>query len=241
MEQIIFGNKKIKFDIKRGRRKKTLGLEVRPDSSVVVLSPYFLDKDKIKTIVLKRASWIVQKQENVRLLNIEQLSREFVSGESFPYLGREYRLKVIRTAGEDSICKLAGGRLYVEINSKLSGQSAARVVRGRLSEWYLKCATDKINDRVYRYSKLIGRVPKRIIIKDQKKRWGSCSHAGVLRFNWRIIMAPISVLDYVIVHELCHLHDQNHSPEFWQRVSSIIPDYKNRREWLKAGNISFIL
>ncbi|TAL25958.1 MAG: M48 family peptidase [Nitrospirae bacterium] len=240
MEHITYGNRKIKFNIKRGRRKKTVALQIQPNSTVVVLSPYFLDKDKIKEIVRKRAGWIMQKQEKIKKLNAEMPVKEFVSGESFPYLGREYRLKIIKAKDEkcDS-CKLMSGRFYVEINNKFSDRAASKVVKEKLLEWYVERAKEKIIERTQRYSKLIGIAPGNIIIRNQEKRWGSCSHSGALRFNWKVIMAPLSVLDYVIVHELCHLIHRNHSADFWHKVSSFIPDYKKKREWLKEGNISF--
>ena len=234
MEQITYGNNKIKFNIKRGRRKKTVALQIQPNSTVMVLSPYFLDKDKIKEVVLKRARWIIQKQEKIKKLNAEMPKKEFVSGESFPYLGREYRLKVIKSQDEKFCpCKLMAGRFYVEINNKFSGRVASKIVKEKMLEWYIERAKEKITERTQRYFKLIGIIPQKIIIRNQQKRWGSCSHSGVLRFNWKVIMAPISVLDYVIVHELCHLIHQNHSHDFWHKVGSIIPDYKKKREWLK--------
>ncbi|MBA4349104.1 MAG: M48 family peptidase [Thermodesulfovibrio sp.] len=240
MEHITYGNRKIKFNIKRGKRKKTVALQIQPNSTVVVLSPYFLDKDKIKEIVRKRARWIIQKQEKIKKLNAEMPKKEFVSGESFPYLGREYRLKVIKSEDEKcGHCKLMSGRFYVEINNKFSGRVASKIVKENLLEWYIERAKEKINERVQRYSKLIGIIPQKIIIRNQEKRWGSCSHSGVLRFNWKAIMAPLSVLDYVIVHELCHLIHQNHSPDFWGKVESIISSYKDKRSWLKEN--SFLL
>ncbi|MEE8381899.1 MAG: M48 family metallopeptidase [Thermodesulfobacteriota bacterium] len=92
-----------------------------------------------------------------------------------------------------------------------------------------------IEQRVKRYGKRLGVLPRDIKIKDQKKRWGSCSNNGILRFNWRISMAPVSIIDYIVVHELCHLKIKSHSPDFWKLVSLALPDYQERREWLKTN------
>ncbi len=237
MEHITYGSRKIKFNVKRGRRKKTVALQIQPNSTVVVLSPYFLDKDKIKEIVQKRARWIIQKQEKIKKLNAEMPKKEFVSGESFPYLGREYRLKVIKSKDKKSCpCKLMSGRFFVEINNKFSGRVASKIVKEKLLEWYIERAKEKINERSQRYSSLIGIIPQKIIIRNQEKRWGSCSYSAALRFNWKVIMAPLSVLDYVIVHELCHLLIKNHSDKFWNKLSSIVPDYKKKRQWLRENS-----
>ena len=237
MEHITYGNRKIKFNIKRGRRKKTVALQIQPDSTVVVLSPYFLDKTKITKIVEKRVRWIIQKQEKIKRLNAEMPKKEFVSGESFPYLGREYRLKVIKSTDDKCCpCKLISGRFYVEINNKCSGKAASKIAKEKMVEWYMGRAKEKISERVQKYAGPIGIIPQKIIIRHQEKRWGSCSHSGVLRFNWKVIMAPISVLDYVIVHELCHLVIKDHSDKFWNKLSSIVPDYRKKRQWLKENS-----
>jgi predicted metal-dependent hydrolase len=103
--------------------------------------------------------------------------------------------------------------------------------------WYRKKAREQINERIKYYQPKVGVQPARITVKEQKKRWGSCSSRGNLNFNWRAVMAPSPVLDYIIVHELCHLKHHNHSREFWNLLASILPDYKNRREWLKKNGV----
>lgn len=237
MNQIKFGNKKIVYLIKRGSRKKTVALHIQPNSTVLVLSPQFLESEMIKEIVSKRARWIVQKQEKLKRFNTSILKKEFVSGESFPYLGRQYRLKIIRSDGADvPACKLVNGRFQVEINKSMTGETASSAVAGSILKWYMARAQEKINERVERYSIPIGEKPVRIIIRDQEKIWGSCSISGVLRFNWKVVMMPLSALDYVIVHELCHLFMKNHSDKFWNKVGSIIPDYKKKRQWLRENS-----
>jgi predicted metal-dependent hydrolase len=239
MKQIAFGRIKIKYQIKRGKRKKTIGLVVQPNTSVIVLSPEFLLENRIKEVVLKRAGWILKQQERIGKLKAEP-SKDFVSGESFPYLGRQYRLKIVRSEdNENAPCKLVGGRFYIEMNKSLEGRRASRFVQGRLLEWYRARAQEKIEARTQEYVKLIGQHPEKIFIKNHEKRWGSCSSTGILRFNWKVIMAPLSILDYVIVHELCHLSIKNHSDKFWNKLGSFIPDYKKKRQWLKEN--SFLL
>jgi predicted metal-dependent hydrolase len=107
------------------------------------------------------------------------------------------------------------------------------LLRCALETWYRNQARGKINERIAYYQDKIGRAPGRVFIKDQKRRWGSCSARGNLNFNWRMVMAPEKVLDYVVVHELCHLIELNHSKAFWDALASILPDYKEQEEWLK--------
>lgn len=237
MRHIQYGNTTIAFTVRRTRRKKTIALQVQPDLQVVILVPPFLRDETVKQLVLKRARWIVEKREKLKRLRANMPKKEFVSGEAFPYLGRRYRLKVIRSEKEKGMpCLLTTGRFVVQIDKRLNVKMEAEAVRQKLAAWYRDRAIVKIPERVERFAGLVGKIPKEIVIRNQEKRWGSCSRSDILRFNWKIIMAPVSVLDYVVVHELCHLVHSNHSPEFWHVVESIIPDYQEKRNWLKANS-----
>ena len=233
MNSIQYGKRTIDFEIKRGTREKTVAIEVNSAAGVTVLAPEDLNEEKIQEFVGKKAGWIIARQEKLKI-KAPNLVKEFVSGEAFPYLGREYRLKIIPSTLENGgKCDLNNGRLLVEVNRDLDDEKRKKEAKEALLGWYLKKAEEKIRGRIHYYSGQIGRSPDFIEIKSQKKRWGSCSRTGVVRFNWKIIMAPLSVLDYVIVHELCHLLYPHHSSPFWQKVQSILPDYKRKRELLK--------
>jgi predicted metal-dependent hydrolase len=238
MNTIQYGNRVIQYNIKKGNRKKTVAVHINPMATITVFSPRHLDDEKIRMIVQKKARWILEKQKQVESNRYSNSMKEFVSGESFPYLGKLYRLKVMKTA-EDTIrkCRLVNGRFLVEINGNHETEVNRTVVKKALVDWYLERAETKIKERVDRFSQQIGKTPLSIKIKNQERRWGSCSRNGSIRFNWKVIMAPISILDYVIVHELCHLIHPHHSTQFWQKVQSIIPGYRRRRDWLKANSL----
>ena len=238
MKYIQYGKRKIAFGIERSNRRKTVGIYIHPGGGVVVRCPQFLRFDEISEIVRKRAQWIIDKQKVVK--NDSQLSsvKEFVSGESFPYLGRQYRLKVRKTSFEkEERCKLINGRFLVEIDEQLDGKRVKGIVKKALMNWYLGRAYEKIPQRVEIYARQIGTWPERVEIKNYKRQWGSCSHTGVIRFNWKVIMVPVTILDYVVVHELCHLIYSNHSAQFWQKVQTVIPDCKNRRDKLREHSL----
>ncbi len=120
----------------------------------------------------------------------------------------------------------------------MSSETSKKTVRMTLIKWYLERSEEKIPERVELYARQIGKWPERVEIKNHKRRWGSCSQNGIVRFNWKIIMAPVTILDYVIVHELCHLIHQHHSSQFWQKVEAIIPDYAKRRERLREYSLA---
>lgn len=233
-----FGNREISFTIVRTNRRKTVGIYVDPQSGIIVRSPRFLRIAEIREVVKKKAKWIIEKQRLLKNLGHAGTAREFISEETFPYLGREYRLKVTKTDSKrEETCKLINGKFVVNIDKHSAGNGAENAVRRVLENWFQERAAHKIGDRVRLYAQQTGRWPKRIEIKNHRSRWGSCSHDGVLRFNWKIIMAPLSLLDYVVVHELCHLIHLNHSPRFWKKVEAIIPDYISTRKKLREYSL----
>jgi predicted metal-dependent hydrolase len=242
LEHINYGTKRIEYSIKRGRRKKTVAINIAPTAQVIVLAPDSLSREKIKRIVKKKARWIFEKQEFFKRLTELFPEKEFVSGEQILYLGRKYRLKIKEVHNEcSSIPSLVGRRIFVTINKHLDTEEKKVVIKNALIKWYFSKSAEMIKQRIKRYCKQIDIIPSEIKIKDQKKRWGSCSNNGVLRFNWRIAMAPVSIIDYIVVHELCHLKVKNHSSDFWRLVSLILPDYEKRREWLKNNTPLFSL
>jgi predicted metal-dependent hydrolase len=238
MNSIQYGNRNINYEIKKGNRIKTVAIHINPTGYITVLSPQSLNEESIQKILYKRGKWIIEKQDLIDKNRDANIIKQFVSGESFPYLGRYYRLKVTKPLREgEKKCRLINGRFFVEGNGNSSSKSGSSSVKRALIEWYMEHAEEKIAERVNRIARLIGKWPVSIKIKNQEKRWGSCSRGGIIRFNWKIVMAPISVMDYVITHELCHLIYPHHSIQFWQKVQSIIPDYKRRREWLKRFSL----
>jgi predicted metal-dependent hydrolase len=234
MEQIKYGKKCVEYSVKRGKRKKTIAITITPTAQVIVLTPYSITKGDISRIVKKKARWILEKQEFFGILAALFPEKEFVSGEQILYLGRKYRLKVVQVSRDcSSIPELMGRRMFVLVNQYLNSREKKKIIKDAIVKWYFAKSEKIIKQRVNRYSKFIGVNPQEIKIKDQKKRWGSCSISGVLRFNWRVAIAPMSIIDYIIVHELSHLKIKNHSKEFWRLVSLVLPDYQKRRDWLK--------
>jgi len=242
MEYINYGRKRIDYKIKRGKRKKTLAINITPAAQVIVLAPEFLSREEIGKIVRKKARWILKKQEFFKALEVLYPKKEFVSGEQILYLGHKYRLKVKESekqcSGEP---ELVGRRIYISVAKNLNPESREKTIKDTLINWYFSKAEQIIKSRVNRYSKILNVKPKDIKIKNQKKRWGSCSSNGILRFNWRVAIAPISIIDYIVVHELSHLKIKNHSPDFWRFVSLALPDYQERRNWLKNNTAMFRL
>jgi len=212
-------------------------IKIEAPDKITVVVPIGTSKKVIIEKVQEKASWINRKLDYYKNVQYLQANREFVDGELFMYLGQDYILNVeINDCLSKPKLELKEGKLYLQTPVRDKNLSA-KAIEG----WYRQQAREKIQERLNYYLTRIPKKPNRIVVKEQKKRWGSCSSKGNLNFNWRIIMAPVEVLDYIVVHELCHLVLLNHSKEFWNMVAAILPDYKLRKEWLKRNGFKMRL
>lgn len=215
-------------EVIRTDRRKTADIRVE-DGAVSIIVPNTVTTEKIDQLLIDKRQWIKEKIALHR--EITPVSdKAFVSGEAFSYLGRNYRLKVER--GNFAPVRLIQGRLLV---TTPFGSDQPHMVRNALIRWYKRQAEHKLREKVTRYAPMVGVVPNGLGIKTFKSRWGSCTAHGKLEFNWQIMMAPNRMVDYVVVHELCHLIRHDHSPEFWKHVARVIPDYQLCRDWLRVN------
>lgn len=213
--------------IRTGRRK-TASVKVE-EGKVCMAVPESLSGSQIEALLARKSRWIKEK------LRLQQDAgpvkpKQYISGERFTYLGRNYQLHV--AAGKPAAVKLRQGRLWVRVPG---GRDNPGQVRDALTLWYRTHAEQKLQAKAEHYAGIIGVSPTAVCIRAFKSRWGSCDSRGLVQFNWKIIIAPIRIVDYLVVHELCHLQQHNHSPLFWKCVEAVIPDYRECRQWLKLN------
>ena len=226
---VTWGGRRLPYIIRRSsRRKKTVAVTVDPGGRIMVAAPVPVATTRLDAIVTRKAAWIVQRLRRAEGHGPTPAPREFVSGESVLYLGRHYRLKV--QAGETGVARLRGGWLHVP--APVGAQQAAHV-RAALVSWLRGHAAERLPERVEAWRAKAGVSPSRVVVADQRKRWGSCDHRGTIRLNWRIVQAPMRLVDYVVVHELVHLRHRGHGRDYWQAVGRVMPDYERRREDLR--------
>ena len=218
-------------EVIRTERRKTADIRVE-DGAVSVVVPTNLALSRIDELLKDKRTWI---KEKIALHREAQPASEMqlVSGEAFSYLGRNYRLKV--EEGVFQPVRLLKGRLVVTVPK---GKDQPHMIRNALIRWYKKQAEQKMREKVERYAPIVGVEPTDVRIKTFKSRWGSCTAKGRLEFNWRVMMAPNRCVDYVVVHELCHLKRHDHSVEFWKEVGRVMPDYGVNKDWLKHNEPS---
>ena len=213
----------LQINIKRSARK-TLSIYVERDGSISVLAPKGLRQKKIDEVLKQKEYLIYKYRAEWQELNRSKKNREYISGQSFMYLGRSYSLKLIDKLDKPLILK--EGRFYLLKSEKEKAKE-------HFIKFYKENGKAKIQNRIEEFKKKIDVNPQRVRIIELQNRWASCTSDGNLNFHWKCIMAPYAVLDYIVVHELIHLIHKNHTQEFWNEVDKIIPKFTDQIEWLK--------
>ena len=213
--------------IRSKKRRKTISLHIKEDGKVVVYAPYSTLKCEIEKFINEKESWIVEKLSEKKR-SIKGAEKAFLPGEKFLYLGELFPLEIQDNNSKGYPLKLSFGKFILD-------KDHIEKARDLFIQWYKREAKERIGERVKYYSNRLQLFPKGVKITSAKYRWGSCSRDNRLSFSWRIIMVPLSVIDYVLIHELVHIKEKNHSRSFWSYVESIIPDYKGHRLWLKEN------
>lgn len=205
-------------------RRRTIAIQIRPDGQVVVRAPLRAPEKLIREFVESKAGWVQRKKAEF-LKHPPQTEKKFRAGEHFLFLGQEYPLILVE---KQKLALTFDGQFIL---SKTALPKAANA----FEKWYKARALSVLSERVKFYAAKHAFQPGRIKITSARTRWGSCSSKGTLSFTWRLVMAPLEVIDYVVLHELVHLKVKNHSKNFWGSVAALMPDYKRHVTWLKKN------
>lgn len=229
--EVRFGGTLVRYEVVRSpRRHKTIEVTVGEPGMVTVAAPLSTPVEQLEATVRRRARWIVRHDGAA---SAAPPPRRFVSGESLPYLGRSVPLTVHAADAGMVVARFHHWRFDVDVPGSLRGEERVARVRDAFEAWYRERAALKLPPRVDRVARLLGVQPKEVLIRNQRRRWASCAPNGTLRFNWRAIMAPPALVDYIVAHELAHLRVRGHTPEYWAVVGQAVPDYRQRRERLR--------
>ena len=212
------------YEIKYSKRK-TLNITVERDRKIIVRAPQNLTLEKIEDIVQSKSKWIKEKVGHAQKYPLDYQPKEFLSGETLLFLGHSYQLVVLDEAIE-------GIEFDKQFRISKANQPKANTL---FKEWYLKKALEKIEPLAMMYSKNLGVHYNAFKTSEMKYRWGSCTPNNNIIFNWRIVKAPMYVLEYLVAHELVHLMENNHTPRFWNILSIQVPYYLKAKKWLKEN------
>jgi len=226
---------RLKVNVVRSRRKTSV-LRIVGDQ-LQVRVPIKVKDEKIAEILKTKETWIRNKVFQIES-RPKVKEREFISGETFSLFGKNITLKVIEDIRYG--INLNGDYLYINIKASEIGELRKSRIKSYIENWYLEEAYKNFHDKVMNYAKIINVYPSSIKVKNYKTRWGSCDKKGRLTFNLNLIKAPHTIVDYVVIHELCHMIHPNHSSLFWNEVEKFDPAFKDHRRWLKDNGIALI-
>lgn len=235
LEFVEYGNSKIEFEIKRSARK-TLGISVLPSGTVEVTAPQDATLDKIKEIIIKRGSWLLEQQRLAGFNPILQPDKSLVSGESFYLLGRHYRLKIFE-ANYDAV-DILDDKLILNCTFP----EDIELKRSLLLKWYLKKAADILTERFKFYAQNLNQKEVEVSVKKLTKRWGEFHPSkNLVVLNAELVVAPIECIDYVIIHELSHAVVLGHGAEFYNLLGRRLPRWRDLKNELEGHSIGFSL
>jgi predicted metal-dependent hydrolase len=240
MPTLTTGRTSIPYSIRRSSRARRQRIVVTP-GGVEVVAPVDRSLADIRDFVHSKRRWVYDQREQIdERLADSPWPEHFVTGAKIPYRGRRMRLIVRATPRRDiAITYRNGFRIHVPRSLKDGRWDEA--VRSALVEWFQARIENDARAFVRRYAAKLGEHPRAIRVKEQKYLWGSCGRDRIINLNWRLIFMPKTVLEYVVVHEVCHLRHRSHSAEFWATVRSLLPDYEPRKAWLAKHSAGFDL
>lgn len=218
----------ISYEVVRSRRS-TADVVVERNGKIVVRAPATFPDERIEDIVEAKRYWIYKTLAEWRDLNATRILREYRNGEGFLYLGRSYRLLLV--ADQEAPVELKDGRFCLRRDFVDRGDVAA--AQAAFRDYYVLRGQDRIRERVNYYVPKVGVKLNGIDVRELGYRWASCSPSGKLAFHWKCMMAPPKIIDYIVVHELCHMYQGDHTAAFWNEVDKIMPDYEERKDWLR--------
>lgn len=207
--------------ITRSRKRKTVGIQILPDASIKVTIPFFLPKFYVTKLLKDKEDWIKNAQQSMLAKQKNTLLDDY-----YFYLGKKFSLAL--RPGQKELVQVLQDKISVATANK-------KYVKTYLESWYKQEARKVIANRVNHYAEIAGLSFKSVAITSAETRWGSCSSNRTLNFNWKLVMAPLEIIDYVVTHELAHLTELNHSRAFWERVRKMYPLYREYRTWLRRN------
>ncbi len=225
-QEINLQNRLVSYTLKQSPRIRGIRLEIRNESGLTVIVPKRYGRHQVQDILVKKSGWILRHLPSGKPIQIPLFKKEVDHGEKVPFMGGTLELAVMTDGGKETSAFLKGKTLYIPRGS--AKQSRAQI----LENWYREQAALIFKEKADRFEKMMGVRYSRITIRGQKKRWASASPLGNLSINWKLLLAPEYIIDYVIIHELAHFKHMDHSKKFWDYLARFCPKWREYRKWL---------
>jgi predicted metal-dependent hydrolase len=218
----------LRFEVRRSDRRRALEITVDRSGELILSAPPDVPDARLRDFAQRKRMWVYKQLARRDAASRETPRKVFTDGEGFAYLGRTYRLRLVTES--DAAVKLQSGRFVMP-------KALARNGSEHLIRWYCERARSWLEGKVADYAARMEVVPTGVRVRDLGYRWGSCGKGEVLYFHWKTILLPARIAEYVVVHEMAHLHEPHHTPEFWRRVERAMADFERRKAWLVERGI----
>lgn len=232
MHNITLCDHSLTYIINYQKNRKTIRIKILDKSQLEITAPFRYPKSDILKILQNKQNWILTQVAKLNAIEKNPVNKSVKHGSAVLFLGKSHMLSIAYYAGYKPGVIKKENSILLQLPS-LKASNGMVNPESVLKQWYVESAREMLAKKTTVWAAKIGVSPQRICIKEQKTRWGSCSSKGNINYNWRIIMAPLPVIDYLVIHELCHLLVPNHSCQFWNQVAKYLPDFKQHREWLR--------
>ncbi|MCU4974863.1 M48 family metallopeptidase [Halobacteria archaeon AArc-m2/3/4] len=242
MREFHIGQTVVPYEIDWSQDRETIGLSLDQSLELTVRAPMTATIDEVETVLESRREWLLEKLYGLKEQMEPPYPKEFMSGEKLPYRGREYHLNVIKDDVTEPRLSFDGDEFTLRVHRFDAPDDHVSIRRKRQAvvDWYLRRAKDDLPTRSPRFESKLGLEDVPVDVRELEGRWGEYEN-GTVRLNWRLILAPVRIQDYVLVHELAHAVHDDHSDSFWNTVGTLIPDYEDRREWLRLNGNSLTI
>ena len=232
MQTININNHTLSWTLRHSARRRSFQIRLLSATEIVVTAPAGASSDKAAEILRSKSTWILRQLKRLAAAVADSTNSSLAHGATLLFRGEPHSLLLLADGRKKPHVTYAPCSITVHL-SELVGEPGHPLVMQSLKKWYLSAAQSALLERLTYWSGQIGVHPQRLSLRDQKTRWGSCSSRGGISLNWRLIMAPPPVIDYLVIHELCHLRHPNHSPAYWREVACWCPDFRQHRQWLR--------
>ncbi|MCA9400332.1 MAG: M48 family metallopeptidase [Candidatus Omnitrophica bacterium] len=233
----------IRYLLKRSSARRSLVISIDEKAHVRVSAPYQMQSKVLEDFIHHKAKWVMNKVREATNNQSILKSRQYADGHEFLFLGKKCPLHVkVNAFIKRAKIQFIDHMWLIDLPQGIDRCEEEGVIKKILTKWYRQQALEYLGGRVFHFARMIGVEPARISVKTQKRMWGCCDYnTKSIYLNWQIILSPPSVVDYVVVHELCHLIHPNHSKRFWNKVRKILPEYEHEKRWLKEHFLDMVL
>lgn len=233
-DKLHIGQITLPYEVIWSEKRSTIGVELTPDKELIVRAPVTAKDEDIQRVLERKKPWLLKKLTGLEKQSSPPKEKEYYSGEKLPYNGRRYLIKLNLTEVSDIVVSLTDNVFIITAPQELNEDERRSKIRNRLLEWYKDKAKGDFTKSVEKYARKLDVRPAAVKILDSGTKWGEAKNK-VVSLHWKLILAPVKIQDYVIVHELIHFKHKNHTNSFWNTVGSILPDYEERKDWLRVN------